>query len=63
MFFEMIDLLLKNERIFGSGKIEKVILERCFREMFEREEENEDLGKKENGFSFKEGSIENRRMD
>lgn len=63
LFSEMIDPSLKNERIPGSGKIEKAILERCLREMSERAEENEDPGKKENGFSLKEGSTENRRMD
>lgn len=37
MFSEMAGPSLKNERIPDSGKIEKDILERCLREMSERD--------------------------
>lgn len=47
LFPEMVDPPQKSERLPGSGKIEKIISERCLREMSARKEEEGAGGKGE----------------
>lgn len=61
LFSEMVDPSLKNERIPGSGKIEKDILERCLSEMSEKKKVRS-WGKRRTDFPSRERA-ENRCMD